>query len=81
MPIGQTFTQAMQSMQSPGLVPILGVGQLEDARPWVAAEYLAGQTLAQRIKRAGSLHINEARPIFEGVLRGLSALHKRGRGI
>ena len=58
-----TASRIMQSLVSPGLVPILGVGQLEDSRPWVAAAYLAGQTLAQRIKRTGSLHINEARPI------------------
>ena len=59
----------MQSLNSPGLAPILGVGQLEDARPWVAAAYLTGQTLAQRIKRNGCLHINEAKPILVGVLR------------
>ena len=45
-----TASRVVQSLQSPGLVPILGVGQLEDSRPWVAAAYLAGQTLAQRIK-------------------------------
>lgn len=73
-----TASRIMQALQSPGLVPILGVGQLEDARPWVAATFLSGQTLAQRIARTGSLHINEARPIFAGVLEGLAALHKRG---
>ncbi|MFI5308138.1 MAG: protein kinase, partial [Polyangiales bacterium] len=73
-----TVSRIMQSLQSPGLAPILGVGQLDDARPWVAAAYLTGQTLAQRVKRTGSLHINEARPIFAGVLQGLSTLHKRG---
>ncbi len=73
-----TVTRIMQSLQSPGLAPILGVGQLDDARPWVAAAYLSGQTLAQRIKRNGGLHINEARPIFVGVLEGLATLHRRG---
>src|SRR6185295_9321598 len=73
-----TVSRFLQSLQSPGLAQILGVGQLEDARPWVAAAYMNGQTLAQRVKRTGSLHINEARPIFVGVLQGLNALHKRG---
>ncbi|HMI91952.1 MAG TPA: protein kinase, partial [Polyangiales bacterium] len=73
-----TVNRIMQSLSSPGLAQILGVGQLEDSRPWVAATYLSGQTLAQRIERTGSLHINEARPLFVGVLQGLAALHKRG---
>ena len=73
-----TMSRFMQSLRSPGLAPILGVGRLDDARPWVAAAYLGGQTLAQRIERSGSLHINEARSIFAGVLAGLAALHERG---
>ena len=73
-----TVNRVMQSLQSPGLVQILGVGHLEDSRPWVAAAYLSGQTLAQRIERTGSLHINEAKPLFVGLLQGLVALHKRG---
>jgi tetratricopeptide (TPR) repeat protein len=73
-----TVSRIMQSLRSPGLAQILGVGQLDDARPWVAATYLSGQTLAQRVKRTGSLHINEARSIFTGVLQGLMTLHARG---
>jgi tetratricopeptide (TPR) repeat protein/tRNA A-37 threonylcarbamoyl transferase component Bud32 len=73
-----TLARVMQSIEAPGLVPILDVGQLEDNRPWIAAEYLPGQTLADRIERTGSLHIHEARSIVKGVLDGLAALHKRG---
>jgi serine/threonine protein kinase len=73
-----TANRVMQSVLSPGLAPILGVGQLDDRRPWVAAAYLGGQTLGQRIERTGSMHINEARPIFAGILQGLAALHQRG---
>jgi tetratricopeptide (TPR) repeat protein/serine/threonine protein kinase len=73
-----TVSRFLQSLSSPGLAPIFGVGTLDDARPWVAAAYLGGQTLAQRIERSGSLHINEARPIFAGILEGLAALHVRG---
>lgn len=73
-----TVSRIMQSLKAPGLAPIVGVGQLDDARPWVAAQLVHGQSLADRIKRAGPLHVNEARTVFEGVLRGLSALHSRG---
>jgi serine/threonine protein kinase/tetratricopeptide (TPR) repeat protein len=73
-----TASRVMQTLRAPGLVPILGVGQLEDARPWVAAELVSGKGLADRIKQTGPLHIQDARPIFDGVLQGLRALHKRG---
>lgn len=73
-----TVSRVLQTLGPPGLAPIIGVGQLEDKRPWVAAEYMPGQTLAERLKRTGSIHINEVRPILVGVLRGLQALHERG---
>lgn len=77
----QRFTavsRIMRSLTSPSLASVLAVGELEDARPWVAATYMTGQTLAQRIKRSRALHVSEARPIFAGVLSGLAALHERG---
>jgi serine/threonine protein kinase len=73
-----TMARVLQRLDARGLVPILQVGQLEDRRPWVAAQYLPGQTLADRITRTGALHIHEARSILKGVIEGLSALHKRG---
>jgi len=73
-----TVSRVMQQVRTPGLASILGVGQLADARPWVAAELVSGQGLAERLKQQGALHIHDARPIFDGVLAGLIALHKRG---
>jgi tetratricopeptide (TPR) repeat protein/serine/threonine protein kinase len=73
-----TVSRVMQQLRAPGLAPILGVGQLADARPWVAAELVSGQGLADRLRQQGPMHINDARTIFEGVLEGLIALHKRG---
>ena len=73
-----TASRAMQSLRTPGLAPIVGVGQLADLRPWVAEEFVRGQALSERIKQSGPLHINDARSLFEGVLQGLQVLHKRG---
>ena len=73
-----TVSRVMQQLRAPGLAPILGVGQLSDSRPWVAAELVSGQGLADRLRQQGAMHINDARTIFEGVLEGLIALHKRG---
>ncbi len=73
-----TVSRVLQSLQSPGLAPVVSVGVLEDERPWVAAELVEGQTLAARIERTGCLHFNEARLIFNDVLDALKALHERG---
>ncbi|HET8933350.1 MAG TPA: tetratricopeptide repeat protein [Polyangiales bacterium] len=73
-----TVSRVMQQLRAPGLAPIVGVGQLADLRPWVAAELVSGQGLADRLRQQGPMHINDARPIFEGVLEALIALHKRG---
>jgi serine/threonine protein kinase len=73
-----TASRVMQSLRTPGLAPIFAVGQLDDARPWVAAELVRGTQLAERIRGSGPLHINDARPVFEGVLQGLIVLHRRG---
>jgi len=73
-----TVARVLSRVRAPGLAPILSVGTLEGARPWVAAELVSGEALSERIKRLGPLHVNDARPIFQGVLQGLIALHKRG---
>ncbi len=61
-----------------GVAPVHGCGRLADGRPWVATEYVDGQTLASRIERVGPMHFNEARPVFRGVLSALQALHDGG---
>lgn len=61
-----------------GLVSILAVGTLEDGRPYVATQFLEGQTLSARVGRVGPMHFNEARPILRSLLEGVSALHQAG---
>ena len=61
-----------------GIAQVHGCGKLQDGRPWVATEYVDGQTLASRIARVGPMHFNEARPVFKGVLSALHELHERG---
>jgi len=73
-----TVSRALKSLQSQGLAPVVGVGVLSDERPWVAAEWVEGQTLAARVERTGCLHFNEARLIFNDILEALKALHARG---
>ncbi|MBN1654891.1 MAG: tetratricopeptide repeat protein [Deltaproteobacteria bacterium] len=74
----KTAARIMQSIRSSGVASVYGVGQLEDGRPWVAEEYIAGQTLAERIKQKGSIRLREAKPLFRNILEALQALHERG---
>ncbi|MCS6797818.1 MAG: tetratricopeptide repeat protein [Myxococcota bacterium] len=73
-----TICRALARSGAPGMAPVLGVGVLEDGRPWVATRFIDGPTLAARIARVGPMHINEVRPVMRTVLEALEALHRRG---
>jgi predicted Ser/Thr protein kinase len=46
-------------LRHPGIVPVLDIGELPDGRAYVVYEYVAGQTLRERI-RAGNYNRQEA---------------------
>lgn len=71
----QTVARVYKSIDESALAAVLGVGTLEDGRPWIATEFVDGQSLAARVGRTGPLHYNEARPIIGGVLSALETLH------
>jgi serine/threonine protein kinase len=71
----KTATRIMQSINTSGVAAVYDVGELEDARPWVAEEHIGGQTLAERVKNEGSLHLSEAKLIFHDILEALQSIH------
>ncbi len=73
-----TAMRAAGRIDEPTLGRVVGVGRLEDGRPWAATRFVEGQSLGARIARTGPMHFNEARPILRGVLQALEALHARG---
>lgn len=73
-----TGQRAFKRADVPGVAKILDCGILEDGRPWVASEFVDGQTLEARVERVGPMHFNEARPIFAGILKALAGLHEHG---
>jgi tetratricopeptide (TPR) repeat protein len=73
-----TAMRAVAHIDEPTLGRVVGVGTLEDGRPWAATRFVEGQALGARIARTGPMHFNEARPILRGVLSALEALHARG---
>ncbi|RLB55342.1 MAG: hypothetical protein DRJ42_06415, partial [Deltaproteobacteria bacterium] len=73
-----TAMRAMKSLSVTGMAEVAQVGMLDDGRPWVATEFVEGQTLAARVGRIGAMHFNEARGIVASVLVALRDLHAKG---
>lgn len=66
------------SLEHPNIVEVYEVGRLEDGRPFLAMEYLEGETLEQRLRhRGGTLDIAEAMSIGQALLNGLAAAHEK----
>ncbi len=79
-----TANRIAATVKHDGLPRKLEAGEL-DAGPtgysggaWVAYEWIDGQTLAQKLAKGGPSHVNELKPLLEGALEPLAALHKAG---
>jgi serine/threonine protein kinase len=72
-----TEAQSMAAIQHDHVVPIFQVGQV-DSSLFLVMPLLVGETLAQRLKREGSLPPTEVRRIGRELCLGLSALHAKG---
>ena len=69
--------QATAQLSHDNSVTILQVG--EDSRhPYIVMQLLQGETLGQRLKRAGKLEPRTVVAIGSGVASGLAAAHARG---
>ena len=69
--------QAAAALQHPNTVAVFDVGD-DAGRPFIVMELIEGQSLADRIRAAGRLSVDETVPIVAGVLAGLQAAHDRG---
>ncbi len=65
------------SLDHPGIVRVTDVG-LDGDLPWLAMEYLDGESLADRIVRRGALPVAETAAIGDAVLAALSFAHRKG---
>ena len=73
-----TAQRALKAIDHPSVQKIVAVGTLPDGRPYLAAEHIDGQLLSARIGRAGAMHFNEARPMFDAIAEGLDKVHAAG---
>jgi serine/threonine protein kinase len=69
--------QAASALQHSNVVAIHEVGELSEI-PFIAMEYLVGESLRDRIKRGGAMPWREACRIATEVADGLAAAHRQG---
>jgi len=60
------------------VVTIYESGQGDDGTPYIAMEYLEGESLRQTFQRRGALPVGEVAEILQQAARGLSGAHKLG---
>jgi serine/threonine-protein kinase len=60
------------------VVTIYESGQADDGTPYIAMEFLEGESLRQALKRRGALPVAEVAEILQQTARGLNAAHKLG---
>ena len=62
----------------PNVVTIYESGQADDGTPYIAMEFLEGESLRQALSRRGALPVPEVAEILQQAARGLNAAHKLG---
>ncbi len=70
--------QAVNRFRHPAAVEIRDIDVTEDGAPFLVMELLAGESLGDRIQRAGKLPVGEVLSHAEQVLDCLAAAHEQG---
>lgn len=74
----QDEARCLAAFTHPHLVRLERAGDLPDGRPYLALEWLEGETCAQRLAREGAQPSERVVPVLRGVASALSALHGKG---
>lgn len=70
--------RAASRLSHPNIVATYDYGITPMGQPYIVMEYLEGETLSDRIKRAGSIAPSEAAEMFAQAAEGLAYAHFRG---
>ena len=70
--------RAVAALDHPNICHVHEVGESEDGQPFLAMPHYSGETLRDRIARAGPLGEDEAADIARQIARGLAAAHQAG---
>jgi tRNA A-37 threonylcarbamoyl transferase component Bud32 len=68
--------RAVAQLSHPHIVTVIDAGE-DDGRPYIVFEFVAGETLKERIKRLGRLPVDEAVAYAIEIARALGAAHQR----
>ncbi len=68
--------RAVAQLSHPHIVGVIDAGE-DDGRPYIVLEYVEGETLKERIRRAGRLPVTEAVAYAIEIARALGAAHAR----
>jgi serine/threonine-protein kinase len=68
----------LEEVRHPGVVRVFDCNLLPDHRPWIAMEYVEGETLANRLLHEGCLAAYEVATMLAEVADVLAAVHARG---
>lgn len=70
--------KAASSLNHPNIVTIYNYGEMPDGTLFLAMEYIAGETLAQRLERCGPLPVDRAVNIASQIASALGEAHTHG---
>ncbi|MCG8423782.1 MAG: SUMF1/EgtB/PvdO family nonheme iron enzyme [Proteobacteria bacterium] len=70
--------KAAASIHHPGIVDVIDVDRHHDGRSYIVMEYLAGETLARRLRRVGQLSQSTAVSFARQAASALAAAHEKG---
>ena len=69
--------EVLQELRHPGVVGYIAHGASPNGEPWLAIEWIEGESLSQRLRRKG-LTVSESVALARQVAEALSAAHRRG---
>ncbi|HEY4122353.1 MAG TPA: serine/threonine-protein kinase [Byssovorax sp.] len=69
---------ALAHIEHPNLVPVVDAGSASGERPYYVMPLLEGETLRDRVRRAGPLRPSDASAIMVDVLGALETAHRAG---
>jgi len=70
--------ETLAALKHPNIVTVYDVGTLDEGEPYIAMEYVHGYTLLQRLQREGTLPLDQAFRVFEGMASALGHAHRQG---
>ncbi|WP_240356240.1 MULTISPECIES: serine/threonine-protein kinase [Myxococcus] len=68
----------LQALHHPHIVRVLEYGELRDGRPWLAMEWLEGESLDRWLARRGPFSLAEAHTVMEELGSALAQAHGQG---